>query len=266
MPDNVFAGLDEIIERQKQAEERSKQEHEEILEAITKANAATPQDDRVERTVNQRNQSWSLKNFIKHSVHEYMWLGTKEDFDKDKKLALILILSSIAGMIVCTIVASVSFGIYSTFTLFENIWLLLMLCVLKYTYKTKKNYSTLDYSFNSFERFETDVDGVLRHTVYKKKYRWFLVLACIAFALNALSAWIVDESRIPLLVTILELGTLALNVFTVYKVTDFFAGYGPLRFTGMNEAGTAKVVLIFDTTMNKLYTEEDYLKTFLFMK
>ena len=56
-----------------------------------------------------------------------------------------------------------------------------MICVLKYTYKTKKNYSTLDYSFNSFERFETDADGVLRHTVYKKKYRWFLVLACIAF-------------------------------------------------------------------------------------
>ena len=71
---------------------------------------------------------------------------------------------------------------------------------------------------------------------------------------------------VPLLVTILELGTLALNIFTVYKVTDFFAGYGPLRFTGMNEAGTAKVVLIFDTMMNKLYTEEEYLKTFPFMK
>ena len=69
-----------------------------------------------------------------------MWLGTKEDFDKDKKLALILILSSIVSMIICTIVASISFGIYSTFTLFENIWLVLMLCVLKYTYKTKKNF------------------------------------------------------------------------------------------------------------------------------
>ena len=168
-------------------------------------------------------------------------------------------------MIICTIVASISFGIYSTFTLFENIWLVLMLCVLKYTYKTKKNYSTLDYSFNSFERFEADADGVLRCTVYKKKYRWFLVLGCIAFALNALSAWIVDDSSMPLLVTILELGTLALNIFTVYKVTDFFAGYGPIRFTGINEAGTAKVVLIFDTIMNKLYTEEDYLKTFPFM-
>ena len=265
MPNNIFESLDEILARQKQAEERSRQEHEEILEAINRANAKTTQADQVQRTVNQRNQSWSLKNFINRSVHEYMWLGTKEDFDKDKKLALILILSSIVSMIICTIVASISFGIYSTFTLFENIWLVLMLCVLKYTYKTKKNYSTLDYSINSFERFETDADGVLRHTVYKKKYRWFLVLACIAFLLNTIFAWM-DNHSVPLLVTILELGTLALNIFTVYKVTDFFAGYGPLRFTGMNEAGTAKVVLIFDTMMNKLYTEEEYLKTFPFMK
>ena len=266
MANNVFEGLDEILARQKQAEEQSRREHEEILEAINKANAKTTQADQVQRTVNQRNQSWSLKNFINRSVHEYMWLGTKENFDKDKKLALILILASVVSMIICTIVSTISFGIYSTFTLFENIWLILMLCVLKYTYKTKKNYSTLDYSFNSFEKFETDADGVLRCTVYKKKYRWFLVLSCIAFALNALSAWIVDESSIPLIVTILELGTLALNICTVYKVTDFFAGYGPIRFTGMNETGTGKVVLVFDTIMNKLYTEEDYLKTFPFMK
>ena len=265
MPNNVFEGFDEILARQKQAEERSRQEHEEILEAINKAIAKTAQADQVQRTVNQRNQSWSLKNFINRSVHEYMWLGTKEDFDKDKKLALILILSSIVSMIVCTIVASISFGMYSTYTLFENIWLILMLCVLKYTCKTKKNYSTLDYSFNSFERFEADADGVLRCTVYKKKYKWFLVLGCIAFLLNTIFAWI-DNHSVPLLVTILELGTLALNIFTVYKVTDFFAGYGPLRFTGMNESGTAKVVLILDTIMNKLYIEEEYLKTFPFMK
>lgn len=80
-------------------------------------------------------------------------------------------------------------------------------------------------------------------------------MACIAFLLNTAFAWM-DNHSVPLLVTVLELGALALNIFTVCKVTDFFAGYGPLRFTGMNEAGTAKVVLIFDTIMNKLYTEE----------
>lgn len=264
MADNIFDGLDEILARQKQAEEQSRQEHEKILDAINKAKAI--QEDQVQRTINQRNQSWSLKNFIKRSTHEYMWVGTKEDFDKEKNLALILIMSSIVSMIICTIVACISFNMYSTYTFFENIWLLLMMCVLKYTCKTKKNYSTLDYAYNSFERFKIDSDGILRCTCYKKKYKWFLVLACISFLLNVLSAWIFDDSSIPLLVTILELVALALNIFTVYKVTDFFLGYGPIRLTGVNETGSGTAVLIFDTTMNKLYTEEEYLKKFPFMK
>ena len=41
MPNNVFEGLDEILARQKQAEERSRQEHEEILEAINKKSPLT---------------------------------------------------------------------------------------------------------------------------------------------------------------------------------------------------------------------------------
>ncbi|MBQ9735599.1 MAG: hypothetical protein IJV96_02295 [Clostridia bacterium] len=246
---SLFEQLEQINENQQK-----------ILEAINQGDT-----DSVKTTVSQRNRAFVLKNFIQRSIHEYMWFGTKEGFGKDKKLALILILSSIVSMIICTIVASVSFGLYSTFTLFENIWLFLMLFVLKYTCKTKKNYSDLEYSFDSFERFVPDADGVWRCTTYKKKYVWFFVLACIAFLSNVIFAWLDDHST-PLLVTILELGTLALNLFTVYKVTDFFAGYGPIRFSGMNEEGTARVVLIFDTAINKLYTEEDYLETFPFMK
>ena len=151
MSNNVFEEIDKILAQQKQAEEQSRQEHEELLAAISKANAKAAQVDVVQRAVNQRNQSWSLKNFIKRSVHEYMWLGAREEFEKEKQRALLFIRSSIIAMIICTIVATVSFGIYSTYTLFENIWLVLMLCVHRYTYKTKKNYSTLEYSFNSFE-------------------------------------------------------------------------------------------------------------------
>ena len=51
MPNNVFEGLDEILARQKQAEERSRQEHEEILEAINQANAKTALADPEQRAV-----------------------------------------------------------------------------------------------------------------------------------------------------------------------------------------------------------------------
>lgn len=276
MPGNVFDGLDEIIERQKQAEEKAKQDHEEILDAINKANAGKRKHsetieqsatlDGVRESINQRNQAFSIKNFIRSAMPEYMWIGDEADFNNEKKFSLILILSSIGAMLLCTVISIVSFGIYTTFTLFENIWLLHMLFVLKYIIKTKRAYCNFDYALNSFEDFEPDADGVLRKTKYKGHYKWFLILGCIAFALNAISAWVMDGSKLPVLVTILELATLGLNIFTAYKVTDFFASYGPIKFTGMNESRTAKVVLVFDAGMNKLYTEEDYYKQFPFMK
>ena len=260
MPNNVFEGLDEILARQKQAEERSRQEHEEILEAINKVNAKAAEADQVQRTVNQRNQSWSLKNFINRSIHEYMWLGTRDEFEKDKSVATLFTILSIVGICLCSIVTTATVGFYTTYTFFENIWLFLLLFVCKYVMKAQKNYSTLEYSQNSFERFTLDADGVLRPGPYKKKYKWFLILAVISFILNAICNW---GSLIALLLEVLVLG---LNLFTVYKVTDFFAGYGPIRFIGMNDRGTAKVVIIFDTLQNKLYTEEDYLKQFPLMK
>lgn len=244
---SVYGSLDEISESLRRIEER------------------IDRKEPVRTEVERRNAQFSLKNFIARSVHEYLWFGFKEAFEKEKKTALLLILASVASMIVTTVATTAAFGMYSTYTLFENIWLLLMFCILKYTYKAKRSYPTFEYSINSFLRFEEDADGVLQSTVYKKKYKWFLILGCIAFLLNALCAWIVNCSA-PLLITILELGTLALNIFAVFKVTDFFAGYNQIKFTGMNETGTAQVVLVFNTVINELYTEEDYLKKYPFIK
>ena len=260
MPNSVFEGLDEILARQKDAEERAKQEHQEILDALNHAN-----EKGVQSAVNERNRAFVLKNFIARSVHEYMWLGTDEDFQNERRYTLYWILAAIVSMVACTIVGIAAFGFYTTYTLFENIWLLLMLRVFKYVYKAKRNYNTLDYSNNTFEIFKPDSDGILRRMGYKKKYKWFLILACIAFLSNTIFAWI-EPSAVPFLITVLELATLALNIVAVNKVTLFFAAYDPIRFTGTNEAGTAKVVLVYNTIMNRLYTEEDYLKEYPYMK
>ena len=234
----------------------------EILEAVSKPSPTptpTPRNP-VKRSVDQRNEAFALQNFIRRSTHEYMWLGTREDFARDKGVAILLTILSMLGIILCTFVTSAAVGYYTTFTLFEHIWLFLLVFVCKYIIKAEKNYSTLEYSLNSFERFTLDADGVLRSGPYKKKYKWFLILAVISFVSNAICNWG------SLLALLLELLVLGLNLFTVYKVTDFFAGYGPIRFSGMNDRGTAKVVIIFDTLQNKLYTEEDYLKQFPLMK
>ncbi len=264
MPDNVFEGLDEILKNQKEAQERATLDKEEILRAIDVANARQKEARPVDRAINQRNNVFSLRNFISRSTHEYLWIGTNEDFKNEKKLSIILILCSILSMALCTIAMTASIGFYSTFTLFENIWLFLSFFALAYTCKTKKNYLTGEYFLNSFEVFELDADGVLRNTAYKKKYKVFLILGCVGFVLNAICVWLYDGSA-RLFVTILELATMALVIFTTYRVADFFSAYGPIRFTGRNESNTQTVSIVLDVIGNKFYTEEEYSQKYPYM-
>ncbi len=249
---NIYDKLDKLVEMQKQSDETAKAKHEELLEAIN------AKKDPVRQSVSERNRVFSLSNFIRASVHKHLWFGTKGEFSKEKTKSIIFILLSILSIIICTAVSTISSNTYSTFSLFENIWVFFLLFVLKYTCKAKREYLSIDYYFNSFERFSEDKDGVLRTTVYKKKYKLFFILACIAFLLNTLCAWIVEESTLPVIVTILELGALALNIFTAYKVTDFFLFYSFIKFEGVNDEGTRELSIIYDTAANKLYYEDDF--------
>lgn len=266
MANNMFDKLDEISEQQRAADERSRREHEQIMQALNRRRSEVDPYSGVRAAVDKRNEDFSIQNFTKRANQEYIWVGPSDEFQKEKKTALILILSSILSMVLCTIVSTLSFGIYSSYTLFENIWLFLMLFVLVYTLKTKKSYPALDFILYSFFKLEPDAEGVIRNTGCKKKYKWFFILACIAFLLNILSVWVVDYSTNQILVTILELVALILNGITVYKVIEFFSGYYAIRFSGFNDRGTAKVVLIYDTVYNILYTEDEYLKIFPFLK
>ena len=53
MNGNLYEKADEILERQKQADERASREHNEIIEAISKANANNPQTDQVRQAINR---------------------------------------------------------------------------------------------------------------------------------------------------------------------------------------------------------------------
>ena len=236
------------------------------LQEIKSMQSRSSMHDPVRRTIDQRNQTFSLQNFIRRAKHEYLWLGTKEDFAKEKKQAILLILASIALMVLTSVVATLCIGLYSTFTFFENLWLLMMLFVLKYTCVAKRHYLDFDYSSNSFLHFEMDGNGVWHDTVYKKRYKILLVLSCIGGLLNILYALLIEECLYPFWIILFELATLALNIFVVYKVTDFFAGYHAIMFTGRNDSGTNIVTIVYDPLDRKYYTDEDYFRLFPMLK
>ena len=213
------------------------------------------------------NPQIALKRFIGRAKKEYMWLGTQSEFEYEKQTAFRLLWLLVGVGLFATIFSTIAFKLYSTFTLFENIWLIMMLCTIKYIRKAQYHYDCFDFSENSFFRFELDADGVLRCGTLKKKYKWFTVITCICVFCNIIVVWMEANVVLALIATLFELALGALSIYIFYfKALDFFCGYNHLRFTGRNDVNTQTVVLIYDPLMNKLYTEEDYLKQFPFCK
>ena len=117
----------------------------------------------------RENPQIALKRFIGRAKKEYMWLGTQSEFEYEKQTAFRLLWLLVGVGLLATIFSTIAFKLYSTFTLFENIWLIMMLCAIKYIRKAQYHYDCFDFSENSFFRFELDADGVLRCGTLKKK-------------------------------------------------------------------------------------------------
>ena len=150
MPKNVYDGIEEILTSQKEEsdkqkeilallkedKERSIKEHEELIATIKQSASK----NEIVRSGNYRSPNQIFQSFLKRATQELVYIDSKEEFTRKKKVCLKLILVSIGLMLLCSVAATASFGLYSTFTFFENIWLFLMLFVLRYTLKTKRVY------------------------------------------------------------------------------------------------------------------------------
>ncbi len=215
----------------------------------------------------RENPQATLKRFISGAKKEYMWLGSREDFEKEKRTTFLFVWVLIGVGLLATIFTSIAFKLYSTFTLFENIWLIMMLCSVKYIHKSQYYHDCFEFSENSFFHFELDADGVLRCGHLKKRYKWFSVITCICAVCNIIVVWMEANNMLALLATIFELALGVLSIYAFYfKVLDYFSGYCQLRFTGRNDSNTQAISIIYDPILNKLYTEEEYKKQFPFCK
>ena len=92
MPDNVFAGLDEIIERQKKAEQDAEKHTNDILSALSNTNSinATVDIDITKAT------NAACESIVKNAARVWRYHGEKSDFrretNKIKKRGIILII------------------------------------------------------------------------------------------------------------------------------------------------------------------------------
>lgn len=214
-------------------------------------------------TYNPQNDQQILKSFIAKAEKKYNWVGTKEQFKKDKTILICIQVALIVVGLLSTFISSICFNLYSTFTLFENIVLIQMIILLSYTIKARKLYRDYDLAKHTSDIFVSDGDGIWRDTNReKKRYKWFRRISYVAVIANIICIWTIGSGAIRIFATIFELAFLGLTIASVFVRINLYCMYGALFISGLNSSGTERVTIVHDNIQKKLCTLEEYKKRY----
>lgn len=258
-PNNVFEKLDTLIVQ-----------NEEILDLLKnqKSNQTTSTQSNVSENVlpkesvkNTSDDKQIISTFIKNSKKEHVWFGPISDFNKSKLIVYVLAVSLIIVGVISTILTSIAFKMYSTFSLFENIWLVFAILMFTHSINAKKRIQDIDLMAHSNTIFNMNADGTWYDTnEEKKKYKWFRRISYIAVIANIIVIWVNSNGGLAVAATLFEIAFLGLTIGLYFAYTNLFCMYGNfIFFTGRNLSNTETVTLVFDSMQRKLtiYDELD---------
>lgn len=208
-----------------------------------------------------------LRKFVKESKKEHFWFGPSTEFNKAKTILNIVCIALIVVAIISTILTSVAFGMYSTFTLFENIWTVFVCIILSYGCNARKRMRDTDLKDHSCDVFQQDADGTWRDTnKEKKRFRWFRRISYIAVIANIVVIWSSSSGGTAIAATLFELAFLGLTIAVFFTYVNLFCMYGSIiLFTGKNMTNNATVTIVFDVMGKKLVPLDEYQAKFKFL-
>lgn len=201
-----------------------------------------------------------IRTFLKQSKKSWRWFGNSSEFNKHKKLAFISMLIMLIIGVASTITTSVCFKIYSTFTFFENIWMIFGIIYLVYISKTKLIYEVNELSTNSSFKYETDKLGMKFQRKEKLVFRIFRWIAIISIICNVIAIWAGLGKGNQILATILELLYLASIVFAFFINLNLYAQYSIIWLEGYKIGSNEKAILVLPTGAKHFILEEEFKK------
>lgn len=255
-PQNVFDRLDSIEASQSVTQAQNEQ----ILDLLNKLSSKSVKQNVEVRTQPQVSKKELLREFVKKSKKEHVWFGTTNEFNKSKAIVNVLCVSLIIVGVLSTIFTSIAFKMYSTFTLFENIWLIFACIMFSYSVNARKKMLDSDLRDHSNTVFVQDADGTWRDTNKEKKsFRWFRRISYVAVICNIIVIWVQSKGAIAITATIFELAFAGITVGLFFAYINLFCMYGNfILFTGRNASNTETITLIFDVMGKKLAPYEEY--------
>ena len=207
--------------------------------------------------VRQQSDKEILHQFLKQSKKSWRWFGNKKEFKKSKNLAVLSIVFLFIIGLITTIVSSICFELYSTFTLFENIWLIFGIVYLCYIIKAQLKYEVKTMASSSSYKYEEDDVGMLFPRKEKVVFRVFKWFALISTILNIICIWTVGK-KVKGVATLMEVLFLITIILAWVAISFFHAQYSIVYVDGFALTTKEKVTLVFDPVLKQLVPEEEY--------
>ena len=206
-----------------------------------------------------------LQTFLKQSKKSWRWFGNKAEFEKRKRLAVVSLIVLLAIGLITSIVSTICFKMYSTFTFFENAWMVFGIIYLVYAVNAKQIYEVNELAANSSTKYLTDNLGMKFPRKEKVVFRIFKWLAIISVICNIICIWGGMGKTLQAFATIMEVLFLAAIIFAFFMNLNLFAQYSIIWVEGHNLTTKVKVVLVLPPGAKELMTEEEFKKKMPFV-
>lgn len=254
------------------ADERTLFERLDAIEATEKANnellsqflnTRNQQQDPIlnkQNQIQQQNDPRIIKTFLKQSKKCIRWFGDKKQFNNAKMVAIIANLVLIAAGIVVSIVSTICFKLYSTFTFFEDIWAIFGIVLLTHLFSNKFINEVNDLARHSPSKYQRDEVGMLYPTKTKTSFRIFKWLAIVSVICNVVCIWTELGKSTKIFATVMEVIYLGAIIFALIATSNFYLLYSIPWIEGCNLTTGEKVVLVLPPGSKTLMLEEDFKK------
>lgn len=210
---------------------------------------------------NQQNNQMSEKEvmhwFFRNSKKSWRWMGNQKEFSKARSLSIFAQTLLLVLGFASSIVTSISVKLYTTFTFFENIWLIFGILLLAYAIKSRIRYESCSLAKNNNYKYKKDQFGLWNPGKEKIAFRVFRWIGLISVVFNIIYIWM-KMSNISLLATILEILFLGAIILSFFMNVSLFAQYSIVYLEGKNMQGTEQITLVWDPIIKQFLTEEEY--------
>lgn len=210
---------------------------------------------------NQQTSQNLFMAFLKQSKKSWRWFGTLKEFKNRKALSIILLVVFLLVGLSASVISTLCFKMYSTFTFFENALMIIGIIFIVYSAKTKYIHEVNDLTKSTPYKYETDNIGMKFPRKERLVFRVFKWIAVISTACNVIFIWAGMGKDYKVVATILELVLLVVIIFAFFITPSLlFSNYSIIWIEGYNLTTKQKVTLVLPPGAKELITEEEFKK------